>query len=464
MAGPVLRINRSPGRASVGVGQPPAATLHLAKAPENSESPSPRHQGHEETVQVRCGARYSPASPPTSPCTLSSASAGVWTPVSRSASNTSRLTVAGPPSRRGLHHPLGLGHAHRVPPSRIELPAVDFRGTRRPDIKRPLRLRWQFAGWEHESTAALTNIARTAAGSDSRSINTGFIRPTFVWEVERPRHAHRRAQGLRLLRSRERDRDINEYRGYADLLLKYRTTTGFSRRSCAGATSATMRSSTSGMPMGDFLYLFTRGRRRDLHGWVLLPVPGRLWRDHARIQPAHRRAGARRPDDRALDLRSKAKPRPAFDLPPQPAAPFPRHAATRRAPRQPGLPGIPVGGDVRRYLAEFLGDERVLDRPRPAATLAPPARHHPPDASTSRPTPTPPSGRPRVRRWWSPAARSSGSSPPHSAPIRRSPSPCGTVVLPSPPCSRNSPPAGDGLAADPPVPALRDVELGDGWW
>ena len=97
------------------------------------------------------------------------------------------------------------------------------------------------------------------AGSDSRSINTGFIRPTFVWEVNDHDTLTAALKVYGYYDRASENRDINEYRGYADLLLKYRhddwVFSTLLRRGHLGYYAEL----NLGMPMGDFLTLVESG-------------------------------------------------------------------------------------------------------------------------------------------------------------------------------------------------------------
>jgi len=274
MAGPVLLESTDlPGARLLVSVQPPAATLHLAKAPENSESPSPAAtKDHEETVQVALRRSFIPGIATNEPMYFVLGQR-------RGLDARFQISFKYQPFDRGWARHLGAAftttsvwdlHTESLPfKDSSYRPSISWYTDDR-IINDRLRLRWQFAGWEHESNGrGLTNIARTAAGSDSRSINTGFIRPTFVWEVNDHDTLTAALKVYGYYDRASENRDINEYRGYADLLLKYRhddwVFSTLLRRGHLGYYAEL----NLGMPMGDFLYLFTRGRRRDQHGWVL---------------------------------------------------------------------------------------------------------------------------------------------------------------------------------------------------
>ncbi len=102
-------------------------------------------------------------------------------------------------------------------------PSLSWYGDPKPFLgKKNVRLTWQVGMWEHESNGkGLTDIGRTAAGDDSRSLNIGFIRPKLTWEVTEKDSLTAALKVYDYYDKAAENSDINLYRGYADLQLRY---------------------------------------------------------------------------------------------------------------------------------------------------------------------------------------------------------------------------------------------------
>lgn len=152
-------------------------------------------------------------------------------------------------------------------------PSFSWYGDPRPFLgRKDLRLTWQVAAWEHESNGrGETNIAQTAAGSDSRSLNIGFVRPTLTWQVA---EKDTLSVALKLYtyynRARE-NRDIADYRGYADLALRYLHDDWVLSTLLRKGGRGYFAEFNLGIPENIFLSWFSQDlEKKDVHGWLLL--------------------------------------------------------------------------------------------------------------------------------------------------------------------------------------------------
>lgn len=152
-------------------------------------------------------------------------------------------------------------------------PSFSWYGDPRPFLGQPgLRLTWQVAAWEHESNGhGEANIAPTAAGSNSRSLNTGFIRPTLTWQLT---ERDSLSAALKLYTYYDRaheNRDIADYRGYADLGLRYMHDDWVLSTLLRKGRRGYFAEVNFGIPQNIFLSWFSPDlEKKNVHGWLLL--------------------------------------------------------------------------------------------------------------------------------------------------------------------------------------------------
>jgi outer membrane phospholipase A len=152
-------------------------------------------------------------------------------------------------------------------------PSLSWYGDSKPLFgMRNLRLSWQVGMWEHESNGkGDTDIAKTAAGDDSRSLNIGFVRPRLTWDVTEKDSF---TVALKLYKYYDRavqNRDISLYRGNADLQLQYQhddwVFSGMFRCGRVGYYSEL----NLGIPQNSFIKWFSPDLgKRNVHGWLLV--------------------------------------------------------------------------------------------------------------------------------------------------------------------------------------------------
>jgi outer membrane phospholipase A len=152
-------------------------------------------------------------------------------------------------------------------------PSLSWYGDSHPFLGiKDLRLNWQAGFWEHESNGlGNTNFAHSATGSDSRSINIGFIRPKFTWQITERDSLAGSLKAYDYYDKAAQNRDINLYRGYADLQIRYQHEdwmfSGLFRRGRVGYYSEL----NFGIPQDSFIKWFSPDLgRRNVHGWLLL--------------------------------------------------------------------------------------------------------------------------------------------------------------------------------------------------
>jgi outer membrane phospholipase A len=176
-------------------------------------------------------------------------------------------------------------------------PSLSWYDDPRPFLgRKDLRLTWQYAAWEHESNGrGETNVAQTAAGSDSRSLNIGFVRPTLTWQLGEKDFL---TAALKLYTYYDRpteNRDIDAYRGYADLQLRYlHDDWVFSTLLRKGRRGYSAEFNV-GIPQNIFLSWFSPDlEKKNVHGWLLLQYLsgyGETLLDYNRRIPDQVRAG-----------------------------------------------------------------------------------------------------------------------------------------------------------------------------
>jgi outer membrane phospholipase A len=159
-----------------------------------------------------------------------------------------------------------------------------------------LHLTWQGGIWEHESNGkGDTDIAQTASGSDSRSLNIGFIQPTFTWQITEDDSLSAGLKVYRYYDKAPQNRDINLYRGYADLQVRYQHDDwmfiGLFRRGRVGYYNELNLC----IPQNSFVQWFSPDLgSKNVHGWLLLQYLsgyGETLLDYNRRIPGQLRAG-----------------------------------------------------------------------------------------------------------------------------------------------------------------------------
>jgi outer membrane phospholipase A len=152
-------------------------------------------------------------------------------------------------------------------------PSLSWYGDTRPFLgNKDLRLSWQAGMWEHESNGlGNTDFARSATGSDSRSLNIGFIRPRLIWQITEKDSLSASLKLYQYYDKAAQNSDINLYRGYADLRLRYQhedwVLSGLFRRGSVGYFSEI----DLGIPQESFLKWFSPDLgKKNVHGWLLL--------------------------------------------------------------------------------------------------------------------------------------------------------------------------------------------------
>ncbi len=152
-------------------------------------------------------------------------------------------------------------------------PSLSWYGDRKPFLgSKKIHLTWQVGLWEHESNGkGLTDIGQTAAGDDSRSLNIGFVRPSLAWQITENDSLSASLKVYDYYNKAAENSDINLYRGYADLLLRYRhgdwVFSGLFRRGRVGYYDEI----NLGIPQNVFMHWISPGiGNRNVHGWLLL--------------------------------------------------------------------------------------------------------------------------------------------------------------------------------------------------
>jgi outer membrane phospholipase A len=157
-----------------------------------------------------------------------------------------------------------------------------------------LRLEAQVGFWEHESNGrGLTHLFSTGAPSDSRSLNVGFIRPTLTYTWK---NGSSLSGSLKLYTYYDRaveNRDIDDYRGYGDLQLRYRSKYFLLSTLLRKGSRGHFAQVDLGVPFGAVLEPFGRDPD-DVHGWLLfqyLSGYGETLLDYNRRIPEQVRVG-----------------------------------------------------------------------------------------------------------------------------------------------------------------------------
>jgi len=138
--------------------------------------------------------------------------------------------------------------------------------------KKNIRLAWQAGVWEHESNGkGNTDIAQTTSGSDSRSLNIGFIRPRLTWEMTEKDSITVALKIYTYYSRAVQNSDINLYRGNADLQLRYQhddwVFSGIYRRGRVGYYSEL----NFCIPQDSFIkWLSPDLGKKNVHGWLLV--------------------------------------------------------------------------------------------------------------------------------------------------------------------------------------------------
>ena len=158
-----------------------------------------------------------------------------------------------------------------------------------------IRFTWQ-AGLEHESNGkGDTDIAQTASGFDSRSMNIAFIRPRLIWQMTEKDSLTVALKTYAYLNRAVENSDINLYRGYADLQLRYQHDDWI--------FSGVFRSGSRGhyselnfcIPQISFIKWFSPDLgKKNVHGWLMLQYLsgyGETLLDYNRRIPEQLRAG-----------------------------------------------------------------------------------------------------------------------------------------------------------------------------
>jgi outer membrane phospholipase A len=159
-----------------------------------------------------------------------------------------------------------------------------------------VRLTWQVGMWEHESNGkGDTDIAQTSSGSDSRSMNIGFIRPTFTWQMTEKDSLTVALKLYTYYDKAVQNSDINLYRGNADLQLRYQhddwVFSGIFRSGRLGHYSEL----NFCIPQNSFVKWFSPDLgKKNVHGWLLvqyLSGYGETLLDYNRRIPEQLRVG-----------------------------------------------------------------------------------------------------------------------------------------------------------------------------
>jgi outer membrane phospholipase A len=152
-------------------------------------------------------------------------------------------------------------------------PSLSWYGDPKPFLgSKNVRLTWQVGMWEHESNGkGDTDIGETEAGSDSRSLNIGFIRPKLTWDVTEKDSITVGLKVYGYYSKTVENGDINLYRGYADLQLRYQHDdwifSGVFRRGSVGYFCEL----NFGIPQNSFIKWFSPDLgKKNVHGWLML--------------------------------------------------------------------------------------------------------------------------------------------------------------------------------------------------
>jgi outer membrane phospholipase A len=152
-------------------------------------------------------------------------------------------------------------------------PSLSWYGDPKPFLgKKNVRLTWQVGMWEHESNGkGNTDIGQTASGSDSRSLDIGFIRPRLTWQVTEKDSLTVALKVYTYYDRAVQNSDIELYRGYADLQLRYQhddwVFSGLYRRGRVGYYSEL----NLGIPQNSFIKWFSPDLgKKNVHGWIML--------------------------------------------------------------------------------------------------------------------------------------------------------------------------------------------------
>jgi outer membrane phospholipase A len=152
-------------------------------------------------------------------------------------------------------------------------PSLSWYGDSKPFVgSKSVHLAWQVGMWEHESNGkGDTDIGLTAAGSDSRSLNIGFIRPTITWQMTEKDSLSVGLKAYTYYDVAPQNSDISLYRGHADLQLRYQHDdwifSGVFRSGRVGYYSEL----NFGIPQSSFIKWFSPGLgKKNVHGWILL--------------------------------------------------------------------------------------------------------------------------------------------------------------------------------------------------
>ena len=176
-------------------------------------------------------------------------------------------------------------------------PSLSWYGDSKPFLgSKNVRLTWQVGMWEHESNGkGNTDIAQTSSGSDSRSMNIGFIRPTFTWQMTENDSLTVALKLYTYYDKAVENSDINLYRGNADLQLRYQHDdwifSGLFRRGRVGYYSEL----NFCIPQNSFVKWFSPDLgKKNVHGWLLvqyLSGYGETLLDYNRRIPEQLRVG-----------------------------------------------------------------------------------------------------------------------------------------------------------------------------
>jgi outer membrane phospholipase A len=176
-------------------------------------------------------------------------------------------------------------------------PSLSWYGDSKPFLgSKNVRLTWQVGMWEHESNGkGNTDIAQTSSGSDSRSMNIGFIRPTFTWQMTENDSLTVALKLYTYYDKAVQNSDINLYRGNADLQLRYQHDdwifSGVFRRGRVGYYSEL----NFCIPQNSFVKWFSPDLgKKNVHGWLLvqyLSGYGETLLDYNRRIPEQLRVG-----------------------------------------------------------------------------------------------------------------------------------------------------------------------------
>jgi outer membrane phospholipase A len=176
-------------------------------------------------------------------------------------------------------------------------PSLSWYGDSKPFLgSKNVRLTWQVGMWEHESNGkGNTDIAQTSSGSDSRSMNIGFIRPTFTWQMTEKDSLTVALKLYTYYDKAVQNSDINLYRGNADLQLRYQHDdwifSGVFRRGRVGYYSEL----NFCIPQNSFVKWFSPDLgKKNVHGWLLvqyLSGYGETLLDYNRRIPEQLRVG-----------------------------------------------------------------------------------------------------------------------------------------------------------------------------